>query len=300
MSITLPPSTEGATEDDASVADLTPLLDNPIRRVRLFAIESLRRLGDASAIPALLDAAGDPHDVESAELAAHALRDFLSLSAIPLLAHGTLHPNARARLAAVRALRDLRSIGALPALLRAAGDEDVEVRREALTALGHLRSPEILPALRSALDDPDLPTRLHALAGLAHFASPQALGLLIHALKDAHWQVRRDATVLIARFPYGASAPALLRLLGDPDWRVVREALLSLAHLRAPFSAYYLPLITHEIPDVRIAAANAIAETKDNLAVGALNTLADDDDDTVRQCAIKALAKLIDPGDVWP
>jgi HEAT repeat protein len=76
---------------------------------------------------------------------------------------------------------------------------------------------------------------------------------------------------------------------------VVKEALAGLGKLRAPAAASLIPFLSHEVADVRIAAATALGESGEKAAVRKLEALVTDPDTGVRKAARRALERLNDP-----
>ena len=153
------------------------------------------------------------------------------------------------------ALRERRAPDAVDGLLRNLGDVEPEVRREAVIALAHYRNHDLLPALRSALRDESPAVRKVAVTAVAEFDGALVFDDLIVALSDDNWQVRREAATALGRFPGQAAEAALRDTLGDSAWQVAREAALSLSRLQAGGDERLAGLLSHELADLRIAAA---------------------------------------------
>jgi HEAT repeat protein len=83
--------------------------------------------------------------------------------------------------------------------------------------------------------------------------------------------------------------------LHDTHWQVAKEALVSLGKLRAQATSRIVPLLSHGIADVRIAAATALGESGDKTTAGRLDILLKDPDTGVQKAARLALKRLNDP-----
>lgn len=117
----------------------------------------LGELGDAAALPALLDASqsGDLQLRASAVAALDRLGQPAPLQDLIWTLAGLLdHPDGRKRQDAVDLLSAFRTPAVLPGLAKALGDPtDSRVREAAADALGHTRLPEAIPYLEGALQD---------------------------------------------------------------------------------------------------------------------------------------------------
>jgi len=168
-------------------------------------------------------------------------------------------------------------------------------RRQALVALGRMRAPEAIPALAEALDDPDPETRIAAVRGLGRTELPDAavpiLDRLVHGVLVVPERPLLNALLrCCTRKPgmllaYVMKAddrirPGLARVLGEIATAELDEDLLLLA--------------SDSIPEVRAAAARALAAAKPRLALTALAHLASDDEWFVRLRAVVALGELHD------
>lgn len=200
-----------------------------------------------------------------------------------------------ARAAAILALRELRVPEAIPALTRAVEDAFPHVRREAVIALAHLRRGEVLPTLRQKLNDADPEVRKIAVGAVSFFQEPATNPDLLRTLFDEDWQVRRESAIALSRFPSEGTVVALTGALDDTHWQVTKEALLSLGKLRAGGSAPLAWFLSHEIADVRIAAATALGDCRVDTAVTELEALLNDPDTGVQKAARRALERLNDP-----
>jgi HEAT repeat protein len=185
--------------------------DDP--RIRQYLTLVLGRLGDARAVPVLVDALHDPI-VET-------------------------------RIYALIALAELRDRGSVPAVIAATRDEDKDVRKTAVYALGEIGDPRALPVLEEALNDQVADIRFNAALGLARFgdrkAEPVLRAMLDRAMLDRVPGMRPDQKeeAIVAAIPAYAklagkeAVPELRKLAdGDESMRVRAAAKEELQKLR--------------------------------------------------------------------
>jgi HEAT repeat protein len=114
-------------------------------RARIAAIGVLKRLGNASCVPSLLEIAADA-DAEVAQAAREALEGLPGDDVNADLAARLAKAQGAARLPLIEAI-GLRRVDALPPLLAAIDDPDPAVRQAVLAALGSVIDLERLPVL---------------------------------------------------------------------------------------------------------------------------------------------------------
>ncbi|MFO7907433.1 MAG: HEAT repeat domain-containing protein [Pirellulaceae bacterium] len=110
----------------------------------------MKRVGDASCVPALLEAAA-AGDEEISQAAMESLETLQDESVDDQLVERLPEAEGKMRLALIELLGRRRTAAAAPALWRAADDADPAVRVAALTALGALIEPADLPRLIARL-----------------------------------------------------------------------------------------------------------------------------------------------------
>lgn len=131
--------------------------------------------------------------------------------------------------------------------------EDAGRRRTAVAALARIGDAAV-PALAGMLGEPDWQVRREAARALAAIASEAAQPALSGAARDVNWTVREAAVPGLGR------GEALDAAAADTVWRV-RAAACQAAARRDPGSVRRL--VRDPVPDVRRAAARAIAATGD-------------------------------------
>ncbi|MDR3232550.1 MAG: HEAT repeat domain-containing protein [Planctomycetaceae bacterium] len=149
----------GGRKDKESVAAALPVItklaldgEDP---VRIAAIESLGKIGDASILPILIAAA---NQTEAADVTAAANKVLANLSgpgvddAIVKLAE---NGEGTAKAAAVKLIEERRIVSAFPLLMKSAGDSNENVRNAALSALGQTAAADDIPALLKLMNAAD-------------------------------------------------------------------------------------------------------------------------------------------------
>lgn len=268
----------GATERPAWLLDAYDrlgLVDKYVSRLRTatkwreraFAAELLGRVGNAQAVPALLEtvAATRTEDADVREIALRALArigdpravtplvDALKRSEVwlvPRIAdiltrHGELsvdpmiafledparHP-ARAWAASI--LGEVGAARAFPALVRALTDLDDEVRAKSASALGRIGDGRAVGYLLDhLLSDPAPFVRARIAQALGQFNQPEVVERLVRALGDPAWWVRMRSVEALEQVGAQAEGPLLLALDdADPEIRI--RAAVALERLGVP------------------------------------------------------------------
>ena len=236
-------------------------------RDRAFAAELLGRVGNARAVPALLDTvqATTTEDGDVREVALRALARIGDPVAVPPLIealkraegwlapriadilgrHGDLvvepmitfldeetrHP-ARAWAAAV--LGEVRAPRSYPVLVKSLNDLDDEVRAKSAGALGRLGDPRAVPHLLDRLLTDPIPFVRARIAGaLGQFAGDEVIERLVRSLGDPAWWVRMRSVEALEQIGARAERP-LLMALDDVDPEIRIRSAVSLERLGVP------------------------------------------------------------------
>src|SRR6056297_3591160 len=144
--------------DWATAQKFAKALSSEVPELRMAAASALGQLGEASALPKLVDRLGDDN------------------------------PHVRVRCAA--ALAQLDHPQAVPALINRLSDPHGEVRREAAVALASIGTDQALAALLDMLDDDNTSIRRIAASSLGEAGAVQAVQPLTDALTDPSSAVR--------------------------------------------------------------------------------------------------------------
>ena len=162
--------------------------DDP--RVRRFLALAMGRLGNAEAVPALLEYLGDVQRGEGTD--------------------------SQTQIYAVWALGAIGDDAAIPTLLALAAGEDPGLRKTAVHALGAFRSVEATAVLDRALDDPVDDVRWNAALALAHRGDLAAVPVLEQML-DRKRLSRSEAVTPDQAEAILLQAVAGAALLSDPS-----------------------------------------------------------------------------------
>jgi HEAT repeat protein len=297
--------------------------------LRMAAANALRRVGDASALPALIEALDDPNP-RVRERAARACGAIGDERAVDALADRLTDPTGRVRREAAAALAAIGTEKALEPLLGAADDRREEVRYAAITALGGYRGTAAIDPLISALDDDSGAVRratvfsiIELLANAPTEGSHRIRETVVDRLGSAGRSVvdpltelltesnqareRRNAAWLLGRVTDDAGrddvVKALVDALGADDGTTAQFAATSLAELGAEGGAgdsgavedRLLDLLeeSERAEEVRSKAVFVLGKVGGDRARDRLEELLErTDDDAVRKQAFSALSKL--------
>jgi HEAT repeat protein len=192
-----------------------------------------------------------------------------------------------------RLLKFMRASGLVEKCISDARHHQGWRRHRALVALGRTRAPEGIPALAEGLRERDPEARLAALRGLGQMACPEAgkeildwvgeAGLIVPALPLQSALVQCCAERPQMLLPYLQHAEATVReVLG----RILGEV------ATPSMGTEVLPFADDDLPELRAAAARALAYVEPGLALNVLSELAKDPVWYVRLRAIVSLGKL--------
>jgi HEAT repeat protein len=286
------------------------------------AANALRRLGDASALPALSDALDDP-DPRVRARAARACGAIGDERAVPALADCLDDTESRVRRDAAAALAAIGTERALSPLLGAVTDANDEVRYAAVMALGSYQGPEAIDPLITALDDrSDVVRRaavfsiIELLAAAPTRQSHRIRETVVDRLESADRSVvdplvellsesdqpreRRNAAWLLGRVTgedgRDDAVEALVAALDAPDGTTTQFAATSLVELGDPtVEDALLELLedANRSDAARSKAVFVLGKVGGERARRRLETLLDrTDDEDVRKQAFSALSKL--------
>ena len=216
-------------------------------------------------------------------------------SAIPQLAAALNDPYLDVRWASALALAVIGSDAAIETLRRGLAQPDLSIKMATAQALA--RNPEHgFTILSEALADPGHETRRAAYFGLADTRLPEAHKLLEDGrIHDAEWLVRNAAAELVeARFEKALPAPQPYTPPEHQAWLIAWAASLGAA---VPPGRGAIDLLNRALtegePEIRIAAAEALAMLGDPVAARELyRVLGDPRDPLVRDAAFRALATI--------
>lgn len=236
-------------------------------RERAFAAELLGRVGNAQAVPALLETiqATRTEDADVREIALRALARIADRRAVeplvqalkeaeswlapriadilvrhgepvvdPMIAFLQLQERHPARAWAANMLGELRAERAFPVLVAALKDLDDEVRAKSAAALGKLGDRRAVTYLMDhLLSDPAPFVRARIAGALGQFADQEVIERLVRALGDPAWWVRMRSVEALEQIGPSSESP-LKVALDDPDPEIRIRAAVALERLGVP------------------------------------------------------------------
>ncbi len=256
--------------DGPALGDVRALVAAESPALRGVALRALAALGDASAIPDLLDVAAAAG--ESRSLARAALTRIGGEGATAALVLALGHGSAARQIEALRALADRGDAGAFSTLLPFAETESPPLRNAALRALAALAGPDDLASLIAIVQRAGRSGRADEVAQVIGFAlarhldgrQPDFPEALANALRSGAPSVRIALLPRVAGTSHAVVRDAVRIGLGDPD------------------------------PEVRSAAREALFRTMDaRLLDDALALACTDPSDRGREAAARTVIRLI-------
>ena len=199
--------------------------------------------------------------------------------------------------AQVIAVLDKLGVTLLPDLEKLAAHRDPMVRRRALSVAGKVAAPASRALIERGLGDDELSVREGAMLAAAHYAArkgPRASDLVrrvIEKLSSQSWQERVAAARALGEMGAAADREALARAATSDDKAFVREAaVMSVGRLGGAGALDVLVQAAdhrrEKVPEVRLAAVQALGRSSDPRARAALEgAAAGDPSDAVRKAA---------------
>jgi HEAT repeat protein len=205
---------------ERGIALLAALLQDENPEVRRTAAESLGKIGDRAAIPAVLPVLVDavPAVRAAAAQALGRMAGPADEDVIAGLAHALQDPSDSVKRMAALAIGDVEpSPGQLAFMTDLLHASDVEVRRAAVRALLTLDIGHIAGRLLPLLDDPDVEVRQSAVAALGFSGDARAGAALgMRLAKDPSPAVRVEAAYHLGRLN-GSQIRTLLQTAGEKE-----------------------------------------------------------------------------------
>jgi HEAT repeat protein len=260
--------------------------------IRQAAVVALGRIGNPSAVPALIALLED--DSVLASLAAGALAKIGDRRAFEPLLDILGHPSAAVRQAAIGALNSLGH----PELSARAGAllhaTDPHVRESAVKIVGYFGYPAYVHVILERCHDPDERVRRAAIEHLPFFEHPGVLPALVERLNDQVPAVRIAAARAFAHVEDAQAVPSLLGALQDQDVWVRYYAIRSLGHQQAAEAGDALEQLARidVAQQVRIAALEALGQIGGARAIAGLAAFTSSDEPELARAAINALGAI--------
>ncbi len=262
----------GATERPAWLLDAYDrlgLVDKYVTRLRTatrwreraFAAELLGRVGNAQAVPALLDvvAATRTEDADVREIALRALARIGDPRAVGPLVEALKHSEVwlEPRIADILTRHGALAIAPMIAFLEDPARHPA--RAWAASILGEVGAARAFPALVRALNDLDDEVRAKSASALGRIGDGRAVGYLLdHLLSDPAPFVRARIAQALGQFDEPEVVERLVRALGDPAWWVRMRSVEALEQVGVQAEGPLLLALDDTDPEIRIRAAVAL------------------------------------------
>lgn len=276
---------EGAAVERA----LTRLLGQADARGEV--IEALVRHG--SGVTDLLIEQLGSEDLEIRKAAAVALGRIGDARAVPALVE-VLEEDSELTFAAADALAKIGDQRAFEPLLARVGDASASARQAVIGALNSLGSPEMPARVRPLLSDADPNVRESAVRIAGYFGYAECADLLLERCHDEDERVRRAAVEHLPYLEDERATPALVRALRHETPRVRAAAAAAMAQAEGgEVSARLIEALADEDSWVRYFAARSLGRQEAAESAGALAELARGDKSShVRIAAVEALGRI--------
>jgi HEAT repeat protein len=262
----------GATERPAWLLDAYDrlgLVDKYVTRLRTatrwreraFAAELLGRVGNATAVPALLDtvAATRTEDADVREIALRALARIGDPRAVPPLVEALKHSEVWLvpRIADILTRHGALAVDPMIVFLEQSARHPA--RAWAASILGEVGASRAFPSLVRALNDLDDEVRAKSASALGRIGDRRAVGYLLdHLLSDPAPFVRARIAHALGQFDEPEVVERLVRALGDPAWWVRMRSVEALEQVGAQAEGPLLLALDDTDPEIRIRAAVAL------------------------------------------
>lgn len=260
--------------------------------VRKAAAVALGRIGDARAVPALIEVFED--DPELTLAAADALAKIGDPRAFESLLARVGDTSAAVRQSVIGALNSLGSPEMPARVLPLLSDADPNVRESAVRIAGYFGYAECADLLLERCLDEDERVRRAAVEHLPYLEDERAAPALVRALRHETPKVRAAAASAMAQAEGKEVSTHLINALADEDSWVRYFAARSLSRLSAKESAEALAKLAQDDKSnhVRIAAVEALGRIGGETAVRAVSPLVNSGEPDLARAAVDALGMM--------
>jgi HEAT repeat protein len=178
-----------------AIAPLTTMLADARVLARLLAAQTLGKIGDARAVPALISVLHDA-DLEVARRAIYALGQIADAGALTALLGLLNDPRQELRSTITKSLEQVGKAN-LAALAQALKHEHWQVREQVAEVLGLIGDKNAIPDLERAFNDSDARVRFALVTALGHMRDSSVKPTLLTASHDTDVRVRTLALRLM-------------------------------------------------------------------------------------------------------
>jgi HEAT repeat protein len=258
----------GRSSDIRATRPLENALHDPHYAVRIAAIRSLTNVGDARAIPSILERLDDDEPFVRRE--ARAAIDVFDVDiARPYFIHALRRsPSVEVRLASAERLASDRTKEGLRALLDAIGDDDA-IGRFAIAAIRSLPGDDASDLFLEGLDASDYGVQVASIRALDEIDTPRAIEPLIRLLDSEVAEVTIAATDALGDLADRIDKRKMLVLARRASSRFERARAMKVLGIIGGEDAALLLLNALDDPDVLVrgAAVAAIANLEEVRAI---------------------------------
>lgn len=279
----------GQEGDAGLVGSVIPLLGDPESFVRVAAADALGRIRSEEAISAL--AANLPKDPEPEprRAMAKAMQSIGSKKAVPALVEALGDPSGEVGWQAAQALKSLS--------WEPGNDTEHAAWHLAVSHFDIALSfgaAAVEPLIKLA-HGTSFHRCIRAVEALAIVGGAQVVKPLLEVLGHSDFTVRSAAATALGQLGDARAIDPLVQLLNDPHHQVCLAACLSLSKVGDQRAVEPLiRVVNHAAPDVRAAAVEALGKLRDARAVQPLVGLLQDAETDVRETAAAALGAIGD------
>jgi HEAT repeat protein len=284
---------EALVRHGSGVTDLLiEQLESEDLEIRKAAVLALGRIGDARAVPALIEVLEE--DAELTIAAADALAKIGDPRAFESLLARVGDPSAAVRQAVIGALNSLGSPEMPARVLPLLSDADPNVRESAVRIAGYFGYPECADLLLERCLDEDERVRRAAVEHLPYLEDERATPALVRALRHETPKVRAAAAGAMAQAEEPEVSTHLIEALADEDSWVRYFTARTLGRLSVKESAEALAGLVRDDKSnhVRIAAVEALGHIGGETAVRDISPLVNSDEPDLARAAVNALGMM--------
>ena len=270
-------------------------LDDEEVETRKAAVIALGRIGDSSAVPALVEVLTGDDSLTIA--AAGALGKIGDRRAFDALLDMIGHRDVAVRQAVISAINSLGHPEMAGRALALLGDPNPRVRESAVKIAGYFGYAECTDLLLERCRDEDENVRRAAIEHIPYLEDDRVTPTLVDAIENETPRVRAAAASAFAQVEGDGPLPHLLKALKDPDSWVRYFAARSIGHHRYGESLDALAEVAKkdEASHVRIAAVDSLGKVDEPRAVAVLLSFVQSSDLDLARAALKSLGQINHP-----
>ena len=212
-------------EDDSYVASITPMAQDPDKKVRQSVAETLGKIGGIESLDALhtmLNLDGEEEEVIlSVVKSLRLLADKTSVP--PLLRIFRQNTNKEIRESVAEALGEIGGEEALSELAQHVEDESSKLRESAMFAIGMLEDVDAIEHLIKGVDDVDDDVRFAAIVSLGRIGNPKATAPLLKSLEDEVLHNSKASALMLGFLGDPVAIPLIQRKLESLETKWTEE-----------------------------------------------------------------------------